>query len=298
MSEVGIRALKQNASAVVAAAAGGDVVTITDRGRPVARMTPIASSRLAELIESGRARPPPVVRSPRCRRLPRGRASPKPSPRCEMTIASDVAHYLDTSALVKLVVAEPETEALRAWLLEADRDPVGCDLVRTELLRTVRRAAPDRVVDARRRARRDHVGRGDVRCVRSRWRVSTRQHCEPSMRCIWLRHWISATTSTGWSPTTIGSHQLLEFCGVRPRDRPALTWTLHVIDHPSVAAGRAIRGIRSVTGVRRRRASARRAGDTAASDRAARADGRTTASTSSSAAGTVAPRAPRATRGR
>jgi len=59
MSEVvGIRALKQNASAVVAAAAGGDVVTITDRGRPVARMTAIASSRLAELIESGRARPP------------------------------------------------------------------------------------------------------------------------------------------------------------------------------------------------------------------------------------------------
>ncbi len=66
-----------------------------------------------------------------------------------MTNASDVAHYLDTSALVKLVVAEPETEALRAWLLEADRDPVGCDLVRTELMRTVRRAASDRVVDAR-----------------------------------------------------------------------------------------------------------------------------------------------------
>ena len=60
-----------------------------------------------------------------------------------------MAHYLDTSALVKLVVAEPETAALRAWLFEADRGPVGCDLVRTELMRTVRRAAPDRVVDAR-----------------------------------------------------------------------------------------------------------------------------------------------------
>ena len=59
MSEiVGIRALKQNASAVVAAAAAGDIVTITDRGRPVARMTAIASSRLAELIESGRATAP------------------------------------------------------------------------------------------------------------------------------------------------------------------------------------------------------------------------------------------------
>lgn len=57
MSEVGIRALKQNASAVVADAASGETVTITDRGRPVARMTAIPSSRLAALIDAGRARP-------------------------------------------------------------------------------------------------------------------------------------------------------------------------------------------------------------------------------------------------
>ena len=57
MSEVGIRALKQNASAVVAEAAAGETVTITDRGRPVARMTAIPSSRLRALIEEGRARP-------------------------------------------------------------------------------------------------------------------------------------------------------------------------------------------------------------------------------------------------
>ena len=60
-----------------------------------------------------------------------------------------MAHYVDTSALVKLVVAEPETPALRAWLDEAERHPVACDLARTELLRAVRRAAPDRVVRAR-----------------------------------------------------------------------------------------------------------------------------------------------------
>jgi predicted nucleic acid-binding protein len=60
-----------------------------------------------------------------------------------------VAHYLDTSALVKLVVAEPETGALRAWLGEADRVPVACDLARTELLRAVRRVAPDRAPQAR-----------------------------------------------------------------------------------------------------------------------------------------------------
>jgi predicted nucleic acid-binding protein len=60
-----------------------------------------------------------------------------------------MAHYLDTSALVKLVVAEAETAALRTWLQETDRTPVSCDLARTELIRAVRRVAPDRVVQAR-----------------------------------------------------------------------------------------------------------------------------------------------------
>ena len=34
-------------------------------------------------------------------------------------------------------------------MAEGPREPVACDLARTELLRTVRRAAPDRVVQAR-----------------------------------------------------------------------------------------------------------------------------------------------------
>lgn len=60
-----------------------------------------------------------------------------------------MAHYLDTTALVKLVVSETETVALREWLAAAERVPVSCDLARTELLRTVRRAAPEHVVHAR-----------------------------------------------------------------------------------------------------------------------------------------------------
>lgn len=60
-----------------------------------------------------------------------------------------MAHYLDTSALAKLVVAEPETATLRAWLGEADRTPVASDLARTELIRAVRRVAPDHVLQAR-----------------------------------------------------------------------------------------------------------------------------------------------------
>lgn len=69
--------------------------------------------------------------------------------KCETLSGTEVAFYIDTSALVKLVVAESETDALRSWLTEQDRDPVACDLVRTELLRTVRRVAPDRLVQAR-----------------------------------------------------------------------------------------------------------------------------------------------------
>jgi len=55
MTDVGIRALKQNASAVVAKVAAGEVITVTDRGRPVARMVPIRKSRLDELIDAGLA---------------------------------------------------------------------------------------------------------------------------------------------------------------------------------------------------------------------------------------------------
>ncbi|HLG92460.1 MAG TPA: type II toxin-antitoxin system prevent-host-death family antitoxin [Acidimicrobiales bacterium] len=57
MSTVGIRALKQNASQVVARVAAGEVVTITDRGRPVAQLVPVRQGRVAALVAAGRARP-------------------------------------------------------------------------------------------------------------------------------------------------------------------------------------------------------------------------------------------------
>lgn len=57
MNEVGVRALKQNASAVVAEAASGEMVTITDRGRPVAVMGPLSSDVVGAMLRVGRARP-------------------------------------------------------------------------------------------------------------------------------------------------------------------------------------------------------------------------------------------------
>jgi prevent-host-death family protein len=55
--KVGIRALQQNASAVIARAAAGETVDVTDRGRAVAQIVPLAKGRLAALIQSGLARP-------------------------------------------------------------------------------------------------------------------------------------------------------------------------------------------------------------------------------------------------
>ena len=51
-------------------------------------------------------------------------------------------YYLDTSAAVKLVVAEEETTALRRWMEKRSAQIVSSDLLRTELLRSIRRKAP------------------------------------------------------------------------------------------------------------------------------------------------------------
>jgi prevent-host-death family protein len=87
MSEVGIRALKQNASAVVAEAAAGETVTITDRGRPVAQLTPLPASPLQRLLASGRARPPRLD----IRELP----APEPGPdlSAELAAMRDAERY-------------------------------------------------------------------------------------------------------------------------------------------------------------------------------------------------------------
>jgi len=55
MAQIGIRALKQNASAVVARAAAGESLVITDRGRPVAQLVPLQTSALERLVAEGRA---------------------------------------------------------------------------------------------------------------------------------------------------------------------------------------------------------------------------------------------------
>jgi uncharacterized protein len=50
-------------------------------------------------------------------------------------------YYADASALVKLVRDEPESRALRTFLVDADL--VSCELVLTEVPRAIRRASAD-----------------------------------------------------------------------------------------------------------------------------------------------------------
>lgn len=60
---VGIRDLKQNASAVIRRVEAGETVTVTHRGVPVATINPIRRSRLDELEAAGQLRR--ATKSPR-----------------------------------------------------------------------------------------------------------------------------------------------------------------------------------------------------------------------------------------
>ena len=56
MNRVGIRELKQNASAVIKRVASGEAVEVTERGRPVAKIVPLrAESVLDQMTAEGTA---------------------------------------------------------------------------------------------------------------------------------------------------------------------------------------------------------------------------------------------------
>jgi len=57
--------------------------------------------------------------------------------------------YLDSSALVKLVINEPESLALRRYL-RSERERISCALVRVEVLRAVQSHGPGALARARR----------------------------------------------------------------------------------------------------------------------------------------------------
>ena len=74
MTTIGIRELRQNASKYIAMVKNGECVEITDRGRPVAHLTPIPDvpeDMVDRLFARGVIGPPPPGR---------GRFTPKPRP--------------------------------------------------------------------------------------------------------------------------------------------------------------------------------------------------------------------------
>lgn len=54
---IGIRELRQRASEYLRRVQAGEVVEVTDRGRPVARIVPIRTSRYEQMREEGLIRP-------------------------------------------------------------------------------------------------------------------------------------------------------------------------------------------------------------------------------------------------
>jgi prevent-host-death family protein len=52
---VGIRELRQQASAVLRRVTAGESVVVTERGHPIARIVPLKTSTLEQLVAEGRA---------------------------------------------------------------------------------------------------------------------------------------------------------------------------------------------------------------------------------------------------
>ncbi len=78
-----MRELKQNPAAAIQAAAAGERVTVTDRGRPVAQLLPISGSPLADLRAAG------LVRAPR------RPIAALPAPRVGLELSSSLAELRD-----------------------------------------------------------------------------------------------------------------------------------------------------------------------------------------------------------
>lgn len=57
MESIGVRELRQNASRYLSRVAAGELIEITERGRPVARLVPITDDLWQDLINAGEVVP-------------------------------------------------------------------------------------------------------------------------------------------------------------------------------------------------------------------------------------------------
>jgi prevent-host-death family protein len=57
MERIGVRELRQHASRYLDRVAHGEMLEVTDRGRPVARLVPVTTDSWTDLIASGKVTP-------------------------------------------------------------------------------------------------------------------------------------------------------------------------------------------------------------------------------------------------
>lgn len=62
MEQIPVRVLNQDTAGVLARVENGEVIEITSRGRPVARIVPIGHGEMDELVAAGWATPPTLAR--------------------------------------------------------------------------------------------------------------------------------------------------------------------------------------------------------------------------------------------
>ncbi|RSM69856.1 type II toxin-antitoxin system prevent-host-death family antitoxin [Kibdelosporangium aridum] len=62
MDQIPIRTLNQDTATVLERVANGETVEITNRGKPVARLVPVSSGELDDLVEMGWAKAPTLPR--------------------------------------------------------------------------------------------------------------------------------------------------------------------------------------------------------------------------------------------
>ena len=142
---IGIRELRQHASVYVDLVERGYTIDITNRGGPVAQMIPGARPGELQLELLDREHRPPSARRTRGSVLEIEPVSGAPSPGQPTTRARSPGAaarrrggsviYLDSSALVKLALIEPESAALSAGLAShPDAAMVSSTLHRAEVL--------------------------------------------------------------------------------------------------------------------------------------------------------------------
>jgi prevent-host-death family protein len=61
VEQIAIRTLNQHTAEVLARVEAGETVEITNRGRPIARIVPVAADELADLVASGLVVPPTIT---------------------------------------------------------------------------------------------------------------------------------------------------------------------------------------------------------------------------------------------